>query len=132
MIFKNFLDQIDSIIERDQLVYHNGLTFFRDFYQWDETKGYKLYIGTKDGKKSKVEWKLSPQNHHSLLSIEIFPYISAKYPVIINYVLFFLIIKPNLKRYLLNVLNGLELYMDNGVITEKNQFGKHRWFSNMK
>jgi len=113
-------------------VYHNGLTFFRDFYQWDETKGYKLYIGTKDGKKSKVEWKLSPQNHHSLLSIEIFPYISAKYPVIINYVLFFLILKPNLKRYLLNVLNGLELYMDHGVLIEKNQFGNHRWFSNIK
>ena len=121
-----------SIIKRDKLVYHNGLTFFRDFYQWDETKGYKLFIGTKDGKKSKVEWKLSPQNHHSLLSIEIFPYISAKYPVIINYVLFFLIIKPNLKRYLLNVLNGLELYMDRGVLIEKNQFGKHRWFSDMR
>ena len=86
-------------------------------------------IGTKEGKKSKVEWKITNQGNTSFLSIEIFPYLSSKYPLIINYLLFFTIVKPKLKNYLHSVLKGLVWYMDNKEPVNENQFGKHKWFS---
>lgn len=115
----------------DILIYLNGLTYFRDFYHWEKNKGYKLHIGTKDGKKSNVEWKITHQGDHSFLSIEVFPYISNKYSLIVNYLLFLTIVRTNLKNYLLNVLNGLAWYMDNKEPVKQNQFGKHKWFSKM-
>ena len=116
---------------RDKLEYHSGLTYFRDFYHWEENKGYKLYIGTKEGKNSKVKWIIKPKRDHSFLSIEVYPYLSSKYPVIVNYLLFFMIVKPNLKIYLNNVLKGLSWYMDQKEYVKENQFGKHKWFSKM-
>ena len=121
----------NSHIIRDKLIYLSGLTYFRDFYHWEENEGYKLYIGTKEGKKSKVEWKITNHGDHSLLFIEVFPYISSKYPLIVNYLLFLSIIKPKLKNYLLNVLKGLAWYMDQKEPVKENQFGKHKWFSKM-
>ena len=115
--------------KKDKLEYLSGLIYFRDFYQWEENVGYKLFIGTKEGKKSKVEWKITNQGKTSFLSIEIFPYLSSKYPLIINYLLFFTIVKPKLKNYLLSVLKGLVWYMDNKEPVKENQFGKHKWFS---
>ena len=121
----------NSHIRRDKLIYLNGLTYFRDFYHWEKNEGYKLYIGTKEGKKSKVKWKITHHGDDSFLSIEVFPYQSSKYPLFVNYLLFYTIVKGNLKNYLLNVLRGLAWYMDNKEPVKENQFGKHKWFSKM-
>lgn len=121
----------NSSRRKDKLIYLNGLTYFRDFYHWEENNGYKLYIGTKDGKKSDVEWKIIHNGSHSFLSIEVFSYMSNKYSLTVNYLLFFTIVKPNLKNYLLHVLNGLAWYMDHMEPVKENQFGKHKWYSKM-
>ena len=58
---------------KDILEYLSGLTFEREFTQWDEN-GYDLIIGTKNGKKSKVKWRLSGNEESSELSIQINTY----------------------------------------------------------
>ena len=39
---------------KDVLIYLNGLTYFREFTDWDNQKGYSLLIGKKRGPKSKT------------------------------------------------------------------------------
>ena len=67
----------------DQLTYINGLTYERNFYNFEKNKGFKLMIGKKDGKKSRVIWRLNPLNEKTHLSIRVTPYISEKYHLII-------------------------------------------------
>ena len=55
----------------DKLVYLNGLVYERIIYSWKKNKGFKLYIGKKEGKKSKVEWKLKSINKMTLLTIKL-------------------------------------------------------------
>ena len=55
---------------KDTLEYLSGLTFEREFTQWDEN-GYDLIIGTANGKKSKVRWRLTGNDQESELSIQI-------------------------------------------------------------
>ena len=57
-----------------------GLTFEREFTQWDEN-GYDLIIGTKNGKKSKVKWRLSGNEDSSELSIQVNTYPLKKFQV---------------------------------------------------
>ena len=54
----------------DVLEYLNGLTFIREFKTWNPGQGYSLLIGTKKGKKSYVEWKITTRNKKNYLSIK--------------------------------------------------------------
>ncbi len=56
-----------GIGSKDILEYLSGLTFEREFTQWNEN-GYDLIIGTKNGKKSRVKWRLSGNEELSELS----------------------------------------------------------------
>ena len=116
-------------IKKDILVYLNDDVYERDFYQWDEMTGYKLMIGKKNGKKSKVIWKISENKNYTSLSIKVFPYKSDKISSLLYPFFFFFYIKPKLKSYLKSVLNGLKFYLYNNQTVVKNQFGKHSWFS---
>lgn len=116
-------------IKKDILIYLNGVAFERDFYQWHEMIGYELMIGKKNGKKSKVVWKISKKKHHSLLKIDVYPYKTDKINSLLYPIVFYLYIKPKLKSYLNSVLKGLKFYLYNNKNVVKNQFGKHRWFS---
>ena len=40
----------------------NGLTFIREFSEWFEGIGYNLWIGTKRGPRSYVEWRIKEHN----------------------------------------------------------------------
>ena len=60
----------ENSIKKDILIYLNGIIFERKFYQWEKMKGYKLMIGKKNGKKSKVIWKISENNNNTTLSIK--------------------------------------------------------------
>ena len=113
----------------DELTYLNGIVYERNIYSWEKNKGFKLYIGKKEGKKSKVEWKLKSINEVVFLSIEVTPYVSDKFTLkIYNLVLKFYII-PSLKKYLNCVTKGIKFYLESGKIVKHNQFGSHRWFS---
>ena len=116
-------------IKKDFLIYLNGMMFEREFYQWEKMKGYKLMIGKKNGKKSKVIWKISENKNYTSLSIKVFPYKSDKISSLLYPFFFFFYIKPKLKSYLKSVLSGLKFYLYNNQTVVKNQFGKHSWFS---
>lgn len=119
----------ENSIKKDFLIYLNGMMFEREFYQWEKMKGYKLMIGKKNGKKSKVVWKISENKNYTSLSIMVFPYKSDKISSLLYPFFFFFYIKPKLKSYLKSVLNGLKFYLYNNQTVVKNQFGKHSWFS---
>ena len=81
-----------GIGSKDILEYLSGLTFEREFTQWDEN-GYDLIIGTKNGKKSKVKWRLSGNEESSELSIQVNTYPLKNFQVpCISFPLFFKLI----------------------------------------
>ena len=118
-----------NLIKKDILIYLNGVVFERHFYKWQEMVGYELMIGKKNGKKSKVVWKISEKKNYSLLSIDVYPYKTDKINSLLYPFVFFFYIKPKLKSYLRSVLKGLKFYLYNNKNVVNNQFGKHRWFS---
>ena len=117
-----------GIGSKDILEYLSGLTFEREFTQWDEN-GYDLIIGTKNGKKSKVKWRLSGNEESSKLSIQINTYPLKKFPGPLYIVPFVFQINPQLSRYLDSVLGGIEYFLKNKNPVPRNHFGTHKWFS---
>ena len=115
--------------KNDTIEYLNGLIYHRTFYDWREKQGFKLMIGKKNGKKSRVVWDLKSSNQGVVLSITVTPYISKKYNKVLNFILMKIYIIPLLNNYLENVTNGIKLYVEKGSAIKKNQFGKHKWFS---
>ena len=113
----------------DELVYLNGLTYIREFTSWKPNQGFELNIGSKNGKKSKVQWQLQSSGMGCELKISVFPYKSSKISKFLYPFVNFFIIKPRLKKYLQSVLKGLKYYLDHKQKVKKNQFGEHPWFS---
>lgn len=115
--------------KKDIIEYLNGLTYYRTFYEWREKQGFKLMIGKKNGKKSRVVWNLKPLNEVVLLSITVTPYVSKKYNRVISFILMKIYVIPLLNKYLMNVTKGIKFNLEEGIPIKKNQFGKHKWFS---
>ena len=113
----------------DELTYLNGLVYERIFYNWEKNKGFKLMIGKKNGKKSKVEWDLKSKDEKTKLTIKVTPYISKKFHFLIYIALLKIYVIPSLKKYLNNVTKGLKFFIEKGTPVKQNQFGKHKWFS---
>ena len=115
----------------DELIYLNNFKLIREFFKWEKNKGYRLLIGRKGGRKSLVEWKIINESKNVFLSITVYPHILRDKPKIISFLLNLLIVKPNMKRYLENVIDGLNWHLTHSKPVPKNLFGKHKWFSNM-
>ena len=115
--------------KKDMIEYLNGLIYYRTSYDWKDKQGFKLMIGKKNGKKSRVVWDLKSSNQGVVLSITVTPYISKKYNKVLSFILMKIYIIPLLNNYLENVTNGIKLYVEKGSAIKKNQFGKHKWFS---
>ena len=58
----------------DQIEYLNGLIFQREFFEWEENKGYKLYIHQIGKPKSRLSGK-SGDNYKSIINISVSPYL---------------------------------------------------------
>ena len=115
----------------DYVNYYNGLKYKRIFIDWDEGQGYELLIGKEGGDKSKVVWIINNLDDNSCeLNITIYPRYIGKYPKIIKYLVYIFYINPMLRKYLSSVLNGFRYYSETGKAVQKNQFGKHKWFTN--
>ena len=125
---KNTIVSWPGIGSKDVLEYLNGLTFERDFTYWDKD-GYDLTIGTKNGPKSKVKWRLDGNDDKSELSIQIHTHSLRKFPGPLYVIPFISQIRPQLNSYLDSVLNGIEYYLENNKPVPRNHFGKHKWFS---
>ena len=114
----------------DQLEYLNGLTFNRKFFNWSDN-GYDLEIG-KNKKMALVNWIVKGNDSLSSLTIRINPEIRNYVPVknkYLQYLLWFLYVKPKLQSYINHVIKGFKFYIETGKKVQSNQFGKHRWFS---
>ena len=114
----------------DQLEYHNGMKFKRNFYNWSES-GYDLRIG---GKRNMaiVNWVVEGDDNKSSLRVRINPEIKNYIPFkskSIQTLLWLIYIKPMLQSYISHVTKGLSFYIQNENNVLPNQFGTHRWFS---
>ena len=85
---------------KDVLVYLNGLTYFREFTEWHDQKGYSLLIGRKRGHKSKVNWEITTSNNSVYLTITVYPFLLNNWPSLFSYLPFVIYIKPQMKKYL--------------------------------
>ena len=113
----------------DQIYYYSGLIFERKFVKWIDGKGYDLSIGKKNEKQSFVSWKIKENNNKTKLSVSIYPYLYNKGNKLIDFLPFFLIVRPSLTTYINSVMKGLEYYIETNQKVEKNQFGIHKFFS---
>ena len=90
----------------------------------------KQVIGEEDGETSLVSWKIEDLGKgKSSLQISVQPYIFNTHSKVVDLIPFFLFIKPKLKKYLSQVINGLEWHIIEGKKIPKNHFGNHSWFS---
>ena len=117
---------------KDILIDLNGLTYFREFTDWNNQKGYSLLIGRKRGPKSKVIWQINSTNNSVFLTITVYPYLLNNWPKIISWLPFVFYIKPKLENYLNSVIGGINWYLINNKPVPKNYFGIHSWFSKIK
>jgi len=125
---KNNAQLWNDEIKKDSLEYLNGIILQREFFEWNEGVGFKLNIGTKNGKKSKVIWELKGDKT-SNLRITVYPHIYGDKNIIKYLFAYLIFIRPGLKKYLKSVLLGLEWYLKNQKPVSNNQFGSHKWFS---
>ncbi len=115
----------------DYVNYYNGLKYQRVFTDWIDGLGYDLLIGRKNGRKSKVMWRINKSDDSSSeLKITIYPHDINKYPNFVKPHIQIFYIRPMLCKYLTSVLKGFQEYIMQGKPIQKNQFGTHRWFSN--
>ncbi len=114
----------------DRLEYLNGLTYIRQFLNWNEESGYDLVIGEKDGPQSYVVWKITELDSGKCrLSITVYPYLLANINKAISLLPFVFYIRPKLRNYLKSVLRGFVFYADNNQPVPRNHWGRHSWFS---
>ena len=114
----------------DEVHYYNGLILERNIENWFDKKGYDLFIGKKDGKQSFVSWEIQEISGKTCLKITIYPWIYNQGFKIIQFLPFFIFVKPQLQKYINSVLKGLNYFINSNKPVIKNQFGSHRLFSN--
>ena len=113
----------------DHVEYLNGLIFQREFFEWEENKGYKLHIHQIGKPKSRVQWKIKGDSHKSIINITVSPYLFNSGNKYFNMLPYHLVTRPFLLSYLESVTSGLKYYLEHGKRVAKNQYGKHIWFS---
>ena len=127
---KNPVIQWPGLNSIDEVHYYNGKVYKRNFIFWEDLKGYDLLIGEKDGETSLVSWKIEDLGKDkSSLQITVYPHIFNTHSKVVDLIPFFLFIKPKLKKYLVQVIHGLEWHIKESQKIPKNHFGNHSWFS---
>ena len=120
----------DENSHSDRLEYLNGMTYIRQFLNWNEGEGYDLIIGEENGLQSYVVWQITELNdNQSSLSITVYPYLLANLNKALSFLPFVLYIRPKLRTYLKSVLRGFAYFVEHGQAVPRNHLGKHSWFS---
>ena len=125
---KNIAYSWNKKSREDSLEYLNGVKLHRNFFEWNEGSGFKLIIGRKDGKKSKVIWEVKGDKN-TKVKITVYPHILSGVNKLFYLFAYIFVIRPGLKKYLKSVLLGLEWYLKNQRPIPNNHFGSHKWFS---
>ena len=126
---ENYPIKWDKEKSKEVLIYTNGIELISEFKTWKEKKGYSLEIGTKNGRKSLVEWEISSKNQNIYLSIKVFTFFMRDKNRLLSFLPHFIFIYPNLRKYLKSVIGGINYYLKNKKRVPRNFFGNHRWFS---
>lgn len=113
----------------DRIIYLNGKTFERKFFNWIPNIGYDLKINQISKPDSLVKWRIFSMEDKSEIEIKVYPYIFNQGSMTLNILPFTIFSKPLLTNYLESVTLGLKYYAETGNIVSKNQFGKNIWFS---
>ena len=120
LVDKNPVIKWEDTNRSDEIHYLNGHIYQREFVNWMPQKGYNLYINRVGYPKSYVKWRIQEiDRFKTLIDITIYPYLQSFLP-------FFIYVKPELKKYLKQVLGGLDWYLKNNKRIPKEN---HRWFS---
>lgn len=115
---------------RDEVHYLNGLIYERRFTRWIDGVGYDLEIGTHDGEKSFVSWRITAvKKDRCELRITVYPHALRKIPILIRWFPHFFWLRPLLRNYLESVVRGFDWYLVHREPVAKNAFGPHPWFS---
>lgn len=102
----------------------------RDFVNWIDGAGYDLTIGREGGGKSYVSWRISEEPEKiSTLNITIHPHALQNIPAAFRWIPYIVYLRPSLRNYLESVVKGFDWFITMGRPVQKNQFGKHNWFS---
>ena len=110
----------------DELVYLNNKTFVREINHWYEN-GYDLTI-TRNHISATVQWRVFSKKNGAALEITIYPCFLNNGDFL-NFLSFYLYIRPKLRSYLKSIFKGLDFYLHNNISVRPNQFGRHTWFS---
>ena len=113
----------------DRIIYLNGKTFERKFFNWVPNTGYDLKINQISKLDSLVKWRIYSVADKSEIEIKVYPYVFNQGSIILNILPFTIFSKPLLTNYLDSVTLGLKYYAETGNVVSKNQFGKNIWFS---
>ena len=117
----------------DRIRYLSGLEYERRFRDWIEGVGYDLEIYRKTFRQARVEWRISPiDDQTSALRITVYPEPLQGKSAIMRWLAHVAFIRPKLSSYLDSVVRGFEWYITKGEAVPRNQFGRHRWFSQRK
>ncbi len=109
---------------QDKIYYYSGLVLEREFISWIEGDGYDLIASAEEGMRFKVSWRITEEEQGlSCLNLAISPYIMDNSEKRMKQY------SRLLSKYLDQVLQGFEYYMNTGKTVARNQFGSHRWFS---
>ncbi|MBF24940.1 MAG: hypothetical protein CMP49_00245 [Flavobacteriales bacterium] len=127
--YKNIITKWPGLNSIDQVHYHNGHLYKRNFVKWINNIGYDLLISNEKSPKSFVKWRIKDLDSQCKLTITIYPYIYNMNSKWLNAVPFFFIVKPSLYNYLQNIGKGLIYHIETNNKVAKNQFGNHNWFS---
>jgi len=127
---KNPVFEWSGADSHDEIHYFNGVVLVRRFTDWYEDIGYDLKIGRAGGRQSVVSWRIIPgKKDRCSLAITIYPYALQAVPAIVRWLPHFVRLRPQLRRYLQSVVNGLDWFITEGQPVRRNQFGAHPWFS---
>jgi len=113
----------------DRIIYLNGKTFERKFFNWIPNIGYDLKINQINKSDSLVKWRIYSVKDKPEIEIKVYPYVFNQGSMILNILPFTIFSKPLLTNYLESVTLGLKYYAETGNVVSKNQFGKNIWFS---
>lgn len=113
----------------DTVVYHNGRVVHRHVTSWRDEVGFSVDVSDENGRLAAVDWEVSEAAGGSKLTIRLAPYPLSTYRPVVRSTLQQVVVRPMLRRYLRSVVRGVRWRLETGDPVQRDQFGRHAWFS---
>ena len=115
---------------QDMIRYNSGLTYYREFFAWEEGEGYDLMIGKKGQLNYKVLWRVQPcGENESTLTITVCSPKVTGWKIIYYWVPILVYFRPLMRKYLDSVVGGYKHFIVTGQPVPRNHFGALMPFS---